>query len=161
LGRYDGLLRDAILRIKHANAEALADAIAKIWVGRISDKLAALNIQLVVPVPLHWWRRWCRGCNQCDAVARVFADDLRVPFMSHCLRRRRATAMQTRLTTTARRDNVRGAFVARPGSALAGKTVLLVDDVMTTGSTAHEAAKALHRAGAARVVVAVLARAEE
>jgi predicted amidophosphoribosyltransferase len=64
--------------------------------------------------------------------------------------------MQTSLTATARRDNVRGAFRARPNPAMKARTVLLVDDVMTTGATASEAAKALKQAGAERVIVAVL-----
>jgi predicted amidophosphoribosyltransferase len=64
------------------------------------------------------------------------------------------------LEKTARRENVRNAFAARPSVPLAGKNVLLVDDVMTTGATAHEAARALRKAGAAQVAVAVLARAE-
>jgi predicted amidophosphoribosyltransferase len=68
--------------------------------------------------------------------------------------------LQTELSPSARRDNVRGAFLARRSSPCAGLTVLLVDDVMTTCSTAHEAARALRHAGARRVVVAALARAE-
>jgi predicted amidophosphoribosyltransferase len=73
------------------------------------------------------------------------------------LRRIRATPPQTSQTPSARRDNVRGAFRARQGLLLEGKTILLVDDVLTTGSTASEAAKALRSARPARIIVAVLA----
>jgi predicted amidophosphoribosyltransferase len=93
------------------------------------------------------------------ALARVLAGALGVPCRPYGLRRVRKTAFQAG-SVTQRRANVRGAFQARRTVPLHGQTVLLVDDVLTTGSTAHEAARALRRGGAARVVVAVLARAE-
>jgi ComF family protein len=160
LGPYDGKLREVILRIKNANAEGLAEIVAEEWAARVVVKLRPMGIQAVLPVPLHWWRRWQRGVNQSDALARAFAKTLHVPWHPYGLRRLRKTQMQTHLSPSARRDNVRGAFECRPALKLAGYTVLLVDDVMTTGSTSHEAARALRRAGAARVIVAVLARAE-
>ena len=114
---------------------------------------------MLVPVPLHWRRRWLRGYNQSEALAHGLAARLRLPCGSCGLRRIRATPMQTSQTLAGRRDNVRGAFAAAPNVRTAGKTVLLVDDVMTTGATASEAARALKAAGARRVVVAVLTRA--
>jgi len=160
LGTYEGPLREVILRLKTAHGEGLAEIVAGEWAAGAAEKLRALGIHCVVPVPLHWWRRWQRGYNQSDALGRALAKVLCSPFHPYGLRRLRKTAMQVHLSVTKRRENVRGAFEARRTVALAGKTVLLVDDVMTTGSTAHEAARALRRAGAARVVVAVLARAE-
>ena len=160
LGPYAGLLRDVVLRLKNANAEGLAEIVAAEWAAGITEKLRPLRIDCVMPVPLHWWRRWQRGCNQSDALARAFAKSLHVPWHPYGLRRLRRTQRQTDLTTTARRENMRGAFQARRPAKWAGKTILLVDDVMTTGSTCHEAARALRKAGAARVIVAVLARAE-
>jgi predicted amidophosphoribosyltransferase len=84
---------------------------------------------------------------------------LRLPCRPRWLRRIRHTPKQTEQTPAARRENVKGAFRAARGGALAGQAVLLVDDVMTTGSTVSEAARALRDAGARQVVVAVLARA--
>jgi ComF family protein len=161
LGRYDGVLRDVVLLLKHAHYEGLAELMAAEWGKHAHAPLAALGAHCVVPVPLHWWRRWRRGYNQSEVLARGLARTLGLPVYGQGLRRVRNTPMQSRQQSdSARRDNVRGAFAARRSLRCAGQTVLLVDDVLTTGSTAHEAARALRQAGARRVVVAVLARAE-
>ncbi len=158
LGSYEGTLRDAILRLKHLSGETLAELLGELWAEYAAPRLTALSADAVVPVPLHWRRRLGRGYNQSEAVARALAGRLGLPLHPNWLRRLRNTAMQTRQSPTARADNVRGAFHARPRPEIKGRSVLLVDDVMTTGSTAGEAARALRKAGAARVVVAVLAR---
>src|SRR5262249_59116471 len=124
-------------------------------------KLGPFGIAGVVPVPLHWLRRWQRGYNQSEAIARTLARALGVPCQPHVVRRVRRTLTQANLSLTARRENMRGAFEPRRGAALRGKTVLLVDDVMTTGSTVHEAAPALKKGGAGRVILAALARPEQ
>jgi ComF family protein len=151
------VLRDVVLRLKRASGEPLAERIGELWGECAGAKLRALGADVVVPVPLYWWRRWRRGYNQSEAVARPLAVRLGLPCDPSCLRRVRNTPDQKGQSRAARLDNVRDAFRAR-GRAAAGRTILLVDDVLTTGSTASEAARALRRAGAARVVVAVLAR---
>jgi predicted amidophosphoribosyltransferase len=88
----------------------------------------------------------------------VWANRLQVPLVSHILGKRRWTRPQARLTPHERRQNLRNVFQAVPSQGLAGAVVLLADDVMTTGTTAHESAKVLVQAGAARVIVAVVAR---
>jgi ComF family protein len=161
LGLYDGPLRDVVLLLKHAHNEGLADIMAAEWARHAREQLIALGAGCVVPVPLHWWRRWQRGYNQSEVLARGLGRALGIAVHGKGLRRIRATAMQNQqASVSAKRDNVRGAFVARRSLKCAGQTVLLVDDVLTTGSTAHEAARALRKAGAGRVVVAALARAE-
>jgi ComF family protein len=120
--------------------------------------LRCAEIDLVAPVPLHWWRKWTRGYNQSESVARELASTIQVPFAPRLLRRVRWTPQQVQPTREARRENVKGAFRTAKGARLAGKTVLLVDDVMTTGSTLGEAARTLRDAGAERVAVAILAR---
>jgi ComF family protein len=158
LGLYEGLLKEVILRLKHASGEGLAELLGRLWAEHAEARLRELGADLVVPVPLHWWRRWQRGYNQSEALARALAARLHLPCQPGWLRRIRHTPPQTAQSVTARRENVHNAFRARPRAALQRKTVLLVDDVLTTGSTASEAARALRAAGAARVVVAVLAR---
>jgi ComF family protein len=148
------------LRIKHAPGEALAEHLGQFWAKEAGDRLAEFQANLVVPVPLHWRRRLARGYNQCDILAEHLARRLGLPLRPRWLRRTRYTPFQTSRPTAERRANVAGVFQVRRGAALRGQTVLLIDDVMTTGSTASEAARALRTAGAARVVVAVLARAE-
>ncbi len=158
LGPYRGRLRDAVLRTKALAGEGLADRLGRLFAEQRGSDLRAAGPELVAPVPLHWWRKWGRGYNQAEAVARELAAGLGVPFAPRLLRRVRWTPQQLQPTRVARRENVRGAFRVRGGARAAGKTVLVVDDVMTTGSTLGEAARALRGAGAARVVVAVLAR---
>ena len=158
LGHYDGLLRAVVLRLKQSGSEPLGEMIGELWATERRDSLRALTADLIVPVPLHWWRHWRRGHNQSAALAHGLAAVLGLP-VSSCLRRIRNTPKQTQQTPSARRENVRGAFRARRDSRLRGRSVLLVDDVVTTGSTASEAARALRVAGAARVVVATLSRA--
>jgi ComF family protein len=157
LGPYDGLLRDVVLRLKHAHGEGLAEMMGKLWAEHLGDRLRSFKADVLVPVPLHWRKRLGRGYNQSQAVARVLAGKLGIPCQPRWLRRVRHTQPQTQQSPAARRDNVRGAFRARAGLNLQGKTVMLVDDVMTTGSTASEAARALKPAKPARIIVAVLA----
>jgi len=158
LGPYAGKLRDAVLRMKFLAGEGLADLAGRMFAEARGESLKAAEIDLVTPVPLHWWRKWGRGYNQAEAVARELAAALQVPFASRLLRRVRWTPQQVQPTRDARRENVKGAFRVGRGARLTGKAVLLVDDVMTTGSTLSEAARMLRNAGADRVVVAVLAR---
>lgn len=160
LGPYDGLLREVILRLKNQRAEGLAELLGECWAKEAAARFASLQFEILVPVPLHWRRRWQRGYNQSAALCRGLATGLHVPYHPSLLRRIRHTPRQVSQTPAGRKANVRGAFHARPGIAIKGRAVLLVDDVMTTGATASEAARALRGAGAQRVVVAVLARAQ-
>jgi ComF family protein len=157
LGTYDGARREVILRMKHGRYEALSECIGELWAEHAADRLKAVQAVTVVPIPLHWRRRWRRGYNQAEVLARALASRLHLACDARWLRRLRPTPKQTDVAPSARRGNVRGAFRAAPSSKWRGATVLLVDDVLTTGSTASEAARALREAGAARVSVAVLA----
>jgi competence protein ComFC len=103
----------------------------------------------VVPVPLYWWKRLKRGYNQSRLLASVISRECGIP-LHDALARTRNTRTQTRLTGEKRQRNVRGAFRLN-GDGIEDKTILLVDDVMTTGATIRECARALKRSGAARV----------
>jgi ComF family protein len=159
LGSYGGLLREVVLRLKHHSGEGLAELMGELWAERYRMALASSMPDLVVPVPLYWWRRWRRGYNQSAAIAHGLGQRLKLPVVPTCLRRIRHTPQQSHQPFSARPVNVRGAFRARGRPPLKGRTVLLVDDVMTSGATAAEAARSLRAAGAARVLVAILARA--
>jgi ComF family protein len=158
LGPYEGLLRELILRLKHSTGETLAELLGELWAEAVQVRLREVGADVVVPVPLHWWRRFRRGYNQSEALAGRLAARMRLPCRPGWLRRIRHTPQQTSQTPSERKENVRGAFRARSWARLRGKVVLLVDDVLTTGTTCHEAARALRAGGAARVIVAVLAR---
>ncbi len=156
-GVYEGSLREAVLRMKWLNGESLAETLGHRWFEQDEIRFRDLTPEIVVPVPLHWLRRIRRGYNQADALATVLANRLGVPCGSYVLRRLRNTQMQSSQSASARRENLRGAFVVRQPSRVVNKRILLIDDVLTTGSTAHESARALLSAGAAQVLVAVLA----
>ena len=127
----------------------------------LSDLLAAAlpreqRFDAVVAVPLHWRRKWDRGFNQSELLAQSIGRRCGVPVL-HPVRRRRSTRAQAGLSNSRRRENVAGAFVAKPGRAR-GLRILLIDDVMTTGATASACAHALKRAGAKSVALLTLAR---
>ncbi|MEX2093625.1 MAG: ComF family protein [Pirellulales bacterium] len=158
LGQYDGLLRDWLLKMKHGRGESLTLAIAElIWQQQV-ERLTATRPDVVVPVPMHWRRRWVRGTNSAAVLAERLAERLQVPLAVDLLRRTRHTPPQFSLPPSERPANVRNAFAVRPGYHFEEARVLLVDDILTTGSTCSAAARALKQAGAAHVAVAVAAR---
>jgi predicted amidophosphoribosyltransferase len=123
-----------------------------------AEALQEIRADVIIPVPQHWIRRIYRPHHAAETLAAAWATRLQVPLATHILRKRRWTGPQARLSPSERRVNLRNAFGLASSAGLAGAVVLLADDVMTTGTTAHETAKVLTQAGAARVVVAVVAR---
>ncbi len=160
LGPYkeEGKLRDLVLRMKNPSGEFLARLIVRLWLERDRARFEALNVDVVVPVPSHWLRRLWRGYDQVATLARELAGQLRLPCERSWLYRVRHTPRQVGLKSADRQANVKNAFAVRKGLNLKGRRILLLDDVMTTGATLRYAARPLVRAGAACVVVAVLAR---
>jgi ComF family protein len=160
LGSYEGPLRSCCLALKHRTglwlAAGLADLLVEAHEGGLADRAVDA---MVVPVPLYWTRYWRRGFNQAEALAAQIASRLDLPFRRP-LRRVRSTQPLARLPRTDRARIMRDAFACRRRESLVGRTVLLVDDIMTTGATCGAAARALKRAGARRVVAIVVARAE-
>ena len=114
------------------------------------------DIDALLPVPLHWRRQAARGYNQAAELCRVLHRQAGLPVLGH-IRRTRATRYQTALDARARQGNLRGAFA--PRATAAARHVLIVDDVMTTGATCRELARAARAAGAGRVSVLAVARA--
>jgi ComF family protein len=158
---YDDTSRELILQLKHADRPELAGLFAA-WLSRAAAELLA-EADLIAPVPLHPLRLLSRRYNQAAEIARPLAKRTGVAYAPGLLRRKRATPTQAGRSGRGRRLNVRGAIEAVPfqPARLAGKRVLLVDDVLTTGATAEACAKALLGAGAAAVDVATVARVRE
>jgi ComF family protein len=171
-GPYDGALRDLVHLLKYARVHTAAPVLGRM----LAEAIVGLGIEtdaqlrmvpekiLVVPVPLYQSKQKQRGFNQALEVTRA-ALKLMAPvargkyeLAAERLLRVRDTLSQTGLTRHQRRENVRGAFVASNPDSLKGATVLLVDDVFTTGTTVTECAKVLRRAGAGKVFVATVAR---
>ena len=159
LAPYRDEPRAAILAMKHAGAFPLAQALGRLlWKCR-RRRLLEFAPEVVVPVPMHWTRRMRRGTNSPETVSESLAQNLRVAWPLRALTRARATRRQTDLAPGRRFHNVRGAFRVSSRGDLAGRRVLLVDDVLTTGATCSEASRVLLEAGAAEIAVAVIARA--
>ena len=156
-GFYEGSLRTLIHLYKFEKIHTLAGPLGKLMAQALPAAEGERQFDTIVPIPLHWRRRWQRGFNQSDLLAREIARRWGVP-VKRAVRRAKASAPQSGLTKAQRRANVHGVFVLRRGSALKGARVLLVDDVFTTGATASACAKVLKRAGAARVTLVTLAR---
>jgi ComF family protein len=158
IGPYQGALRTAVLKGKHALHEPLVKALGQRLAETIRQFPFADPPELVVPVPTHWLKQLWRKANPASTVGESLAGQLGIPWHGRALVCRRYLQRQANLTPPERRKNVRGAFYARSRSNLAGKRILLVDDVMTTGATANEGARALLAAGATAVYVATVSR---
>ena len=158
---YDEHSRDLILKLKHADRTDLARLFA-LWLSRAAGELAA-ECDVVVPVPLHRSRLFSRRYNQAAEIARPLGRLARLRYRPDALVRARDTGTQGGKSSRGRRLNVKGAFRVPPRRVrqIAGKRVLLIDDVLTTGATAEACAKALLEAGAIAVDLAVVARVRE
>src|SRR5579871_945293 len=91
LGPYDGLLRDFVLRMKYSGGEGLAEAVAEVWVERSEAKVREFRADVIIPVPLHWRRRWGRGFNQSEILGKSWSRRLNLPYQPRWLRRVRHT----------------------------------------------------------------------
>ena len=158
-GLYEGVLRQVILLVKFQRHERLARRLGEKLMDTLTQEEELLKSTRIVPVPLHRTRKRERGFNQAEVLAKELAELARIPLDRDSLRRTRFTLPQTGLSPSARRKNVRGAFDVR-GSQLRGHTVLLVDDVMTTGATVNACARSLKQSGVKEVFVLTPARSE-
>ena len=156
IGRHRGALRGLVLAFKHERIHdaLVGDMLSSVWLR----EFGGANIDVIVPVPTPWLRRWRRGFHPTELLARRVSRAANVPWRS-ALQMARRVQPQTGLSATAREQNIKGAFKCRRTSSTVGRTVCLIDDVCTTGATLREAAATLRDAGAANVVAAVISRA--
>jgi ComF family protein len=160
-GAYEGALRELIHLFKYNGIRPAGKMLGRL----LNQSVTEMNLPdsfIVIPVPLWSGKRQTRGFNQAEAIAHAFVNlqsASGVQMDTEIMARTRDTASQTGLTRHQRRANVRGAFKVLRPERVKDRTVLIVDDVMTTGTTAGECARVLRRAGAKEVFVATVARA--
>ena len=155
-----GLLRELVHRFKFGKVEPLRKPLGQLFARVFDDpRLRAQSDWLLVPVPIHWRRRYHRGFNQAEELATVLSTCTRIPVVD-ALRRVVFTPPQSRLNRQQRLENLAQAIQVRRSQLphIKGKDLLLVDDIFTTGSTGQACAQALKSAGARRVAVITLAR---
>jgi len=155
-GFYDGSLRKLIQLFKYYGMKPLGNPLASLLCRALPSEPIERH-DAAVAMPLHWRRRWSRGFNQSEILARIVAKQRGIAMIDG-VKRIRATATQAGLSHRTRRKNVAGAFRVSRKTKLAGKRILLIDDVMTTGSTAAACASAMKDAGAASVTLLTVAR---
>ncbi len=152
---YGDLTRGLAIRLKYGRKVAIARTMARFMAPLVGD---SENERLLVPVPLHRTRLWSRGFNQSALVAKELSRRLGIDVQPAALRRTRRTPPLKGMTASQRKKTVSGAFSIADEARIRGKTIILVDDVLTTGSTAEACARTLQRAGAARVELVSWAR---
>ncbi len=161
-GSYDGGLRELIHLLKYEQVRPAAVVLGRMLAEAVSGVESGSTALLVVPVPLHARKLRQRGFNQSELIAqhavKLGGGSGRLAMHSRGLKRRRETQSQIGLTRHQRRENLRGAFAVSRPEEIAGREILLVDDVFTTGTTVSECARVLLRAGASKVFVATVAR---
>jgi ComF family protein len=157
--REGGIAREAILLAKHGGRSSLLRHLAALLAEEAPGHLTVAEWDGLVPVPLHWGRRLRRGFNQAEILARGVGRRHRLPVLRGALRRVRSTPPQQG-NADARRANLRDAFAVPDQRVVAGRRLLLVDDVFTTGATANACAQVLVAAGADAVGILTLARVE-
>lgn len=152
---YDELPRSIALRLKYGRKVALARTMARYMVPLRGDWD---EDTLIMPVPLHRWRLWSRGFNQSALVAKELSRNWQLPAEQFLLRRVKRTRPLKGMSHTQRRRAVAGAFAVTDANRVKGRTVVLIDDVLTSGSTSEACAKVLRRAGASRIELICWAR---
>lgn len=158
--KYEGVARDVVLLFKFGGNEVLGKPLASLIGGALGGEEDLWNgVDVVIPVPLHPKKLKKRGYNQAAVLARHLAKLKEIRFVDNRLVKYRNNSAQTALDAREREENVKGAYLVRRPDALSDRTVLLVDDVFTTGATIGECSRVLLRAGAGEVRAVTFAQA--
>ncbi len=154
---YTGVVKESLIRFKFYNEPSYY----KTYAGLIAEKLKKIadirQYDMVMSVPLHKHKKFSRGYNQAHLISKELGRELKLPERSGLIRRCRYTEAQSLLDKEKRRQNVKGAFTITSPERIAGKSILLVDDILTTGSTLEECGRVLKNAGAVKITAVVVA----
>ncbi|AEY64378.1 putative amidophosphoribosyltransferase [Clostridium sp. BNL1100] len=157
VGRYSDFLKEAVRRFKFSNKSSYYRTFGKLLALKIENTRQLVSFDIIVPVPLHKSRQKQRGYNQAELMAEQIAKTLKIPCGKNLLIKSSATKSQSMLKRTERLLNLEDAFMAVNDGLIANKNILLIDDIVTTGSTVNQCCKALKQAGAERVIAGVIA----
>jgi competence protein ComFC len=155
-GEYNDVLRETIISYKYKNKKSLAYPLGTLMLKTYNEQDWRLP-QYIIPVPLSMKRMRHRGFNQAKLLSNVISQNTGIPVLERILMRTRATEHQTKLGKNERQENVKGAFKLIGDANIKGNTLLLIDDVYTTGATLNECSKVLIEAGASRIYSLTLA----
>ncbi len=157
-GIYEGPLKTCLLLLKYNGKESLAKPLGDMMADEWVHWPELHEADTVMSVPLHFWQKHRRTYNQSDLLAKAFCGKTNLPWIKNILFRKKMTRSQTRLKREDRFENMEGAFGLRDHEAVRGKTVLLIDDVCTTGATLDACAHTLRTGGARKVYAMTVAR---
>jgi competence protein ComFC len=156
--RYEGATKKLIHAFKYAHRDYLAHFLGDILVDCVKKHPELSDIDMIMPVPLHWSKRWLRGYNQAEILGERVSAALDKPLISGVLVRRRRGRVQAALDRRQRLENMQGVMAVKDPLQIRGKKIMLIDDVATTCATLEACASALRYAGAGKVVCATVAR---
>jgi ComF family protein len=155
--QYTGMAKESLIRFKFCNTPSYYRTYAGLLAQRIKRMTDVRQYDMVMSVPLHKQREFARGFNQAYLLSRALSRELKRPEGSGLLKRERHTNAQSLLNRKDRQENIKGAFSVVSPQKIKGKSILLVDDILTTGSTLEECGSTLRKAGAVKVTAAVVA----
>lgn len=168
VGIYTPALRQIALDLKYRGHERSAEYLAGLLAEALRGRAWLAEVEALVPVPMHWFRRLQRPCDHAQLLAEALGRRLRLPVVRLVRRARHSPSQTGMLSKAARFENVKGCFATpwwwgwarwRPGgTSVAGRTVCIVDNLITAGATVHEVSKVLRRAGARRIYAATVVR---
>jgi competence protein ComFC len=155
--QYTGMAKDSLIRFKFYNKPSYYRTFARLLACRLKKIIDIKQYNMVMSVPLHRQKEFARGYNQAYLVSRALSRELHLPECSGLLKRQKYTNSQSLLSRQNRQENIKGAFLVKGQTRIKGKSILLVDDILTTGSTVEECSKMLKQAGVTKVTAAVVA----
>ncbi|MDB4777945.1 hypothetical protein OAG68_00650 [bacterium] len=144
--------------MKRSKSEAIAVQLGELLADSVVETGVGSEANVIVPMPIHWWKKFRRGFNASSVIAKGLSRSLQIPFVGKSLCSMRLTRKQGTLSNIARIKNVKDSVGVWDSRRVSGRQVMLVDDVATSCATANEAAKVLHAAGAVHVTLVVVAR---
>lgn len=155
--QYTGMVKGSLIRFKFYNKPGYYSTYARLMAHRLAKMTDIKKYDMVLSIPLHRQREFSRGYNQAFLISRALSRELKLPERSALIKRLIHTDTQSLLDKQNRNRNVKGAFIVAAPEKIKGKSILLVDDILTTGSTLEECGRMLKQAGAIKVTAAVVA----